>query len=358
MNKLKLAVLKSAKYLSLKINEELKNINQVDEDFLLNIDENRFSNGEGKIRIEESIDNSNLFILSDVGNYDVTFQMRGRKHYMGPDEHFEDIKRLIAAAGGNASSLNVIMPLLYESRQHRWRRGESLDCAIALQDLEHMGVNSIMTFDAHDPSVCNAIPRLPFYNFYPTHLILDSMLEREEIGETLVISPDMGAMQRARFYADMLKCDVGVFYKRRDLSKVVNGKNPIVEHMYMGVNPKGKDAIVVDDMIASGTSILEVAESLKERGARKVYLVSTFALFTEGIENFKSSYENGLFDGVYSTNLSYVPENIRSEEWFREVDCSSYMAEIINSLHRKENIDDLWKVKSHVLERIEKKRGL
>lgn len=358
MNKLKIATLKSAKYLSLKINENLKNINQVDEDFLLNINESRFSNGEGKIRIEESIDNSNLFILGDVGNYDVTFQMRGREHYMGPDEHFEDIKRLIAAAGGNASSLNVIMPLLYESRQHRWRRGESLDCAIALQDLEYMGVNSIITFDAHDPSVCNAIPRLPFYNFYPTHLILDGMLEREEIGETLVISPDMGAMQRARFYADMLKCDVGVFYKRRDLSKVINGKNPIVEHMYMGVDPKGKDAIVVDDMIASGSSILEVAESLKERGARKVYLVATFALFTEGIDNFKFAFEAGLFDGVYSTNLSYVPENIRSEEWFREVDCSPYMAEIINSLHKKENIDELWKVKSHVLKKIEKKRGL
>lgn len=355
MSKLKLVVLSSAKELGDKVNEELKRLNKTDKDYFLTITENRFNNGEGKVKIEDSIDNSDLYIISDVGNYNISYMMHGLEHHMSPDEHFEDIKRVIAASCGHASKINVLMPLLYESRQHKRRRNESLDCAISLQELEHMGVDNIVTFDAHDPSICNAIPRLPFENFYPTHIILDNMLDEEDLRDVLVISPDMGAMERARYYADMLKCDVGVFYKRRDLSKVVNGKNPIVEHMYMGADPKGRDIVVIDDMIASGTSMLEVAESLRSKGARNIYLVATFALFTEGISRFVEAHNKGLFNKVYSTNLSYIPESIKKEDWFIDVDCSKYIAEIIDTLHDQENIDELWNVKKRIINKIEKK---
>lgn len=355
MSKLKLVVLGSAKELGEKINKELKRLNKTENDYLVSITEDRFSNGEGKVKINESVNNSDLYILSDVGNYGVSYKMHGNVHFMSPDEHYEDIKRVIAASCGHASKVNVIMPLLYESRQHKRRGNESLDCAIALQELERMGVDNIVTFDAHDPSICNAIPRLPFENFYPTHTILEELIDNEDITDLLVISPDMGAMERARYYADMLSCDVGVFYKRRDLSKVVNGKNPIVEHMYMGADPRGKDIIVVDDMIASGASMIEVAENLKSKGARNIYLIATFALFTEGTEKFITAYKDGLFNKVYSTNLSYIPENLRKENWFIDVDCSKYIAEIINTLNKKEDIDSLWDVKKKIIDKIKKK---
>lgn len=355
MSKLKLVVLGSAKELGEKVNKELKRLNKTDDDFIVSITENRFSNGEGKVKINESVNNSDLYILSDVGNYGISYNMHGHTHYMSPDEHYEDIKRVIAATSGHAVKINVIMPLLYESRQHKRRGNESLDCAIALQELERMGVDNIVTFDAHDPSICNAIPRLPFENFYPTHNILEELLDNEELDDILVVSPDMGAMERARYYADMLSSDVGVFYKRRDLSKVVNGKNPIVEHMYMGADPKDKDIIVVDDMIASGGSMIEVAENLKERGARNIYLIATFSLFTEGTKNFIEAYNKGLFTKVYSTNLSYIPEELRSEDWFIDVDCSKYIAEIINTLNKRESIDSLWDVKKRIINKINKK---
>lgn len=355
MSKLKLVVLGSAFELGKKVNKELKKINKVDTDYIVSITEDRFSNGEGKIKINENVNNCDLYILSDVGNYGINYMMHGMPHYMSPDEHYEDIKRVIAAASGHASKINVLMPLLYESRQHKRRGNESLDCAIALQELERMGVNNIITFDAHDPSICNAIPRLPFENFYPTHTILEELIENEELDDLLVISPDMGAMERARYYADMLSSDVGVFYKRRDLSKVVNGKNPIVEHMYMGADPKGKDIIIVDDMIASGSSMIEVAENLRHRGARNIYLIATFSLFTEGTDNFVKAYNDGLFTKVYSTNLSYIPKKLRAEDWFIDVDCSKYMAEIINTLNKKEDIDSLWDVKKRIIDKIQRK---
>ncbi len=291
MGKLKLVVLGNAEELGRKVNKELKKINKMDTDYLVKITESRFSNGEGKVAINGNVGNTDLFIISDVGNYGVSYMMHGHQHFMSPDEHYEDIKRVIAAASGHASRVNVFMPLLYESRQHKRRGNESLDCAISLQELEKMGVDNIITFDAHDPSICNAIPRLPFENFYPTHIILSELIDNENILDVLVVSPDMGAMERARYYADMLNSDVGVFYKRRDLSKVVNGKNPIVEHMYMGADPKNKDIIVVDDMIASGSSMIEVAELLKSRGANRVYLIATFSLFTEGYDKFIEAYD-------------------------------------------------------------------
>lgn len=356
MSKLKLVVMNNIKELGMEVNENLKKLNKTDKDYITSMTSDRFSNGEGKVKIEDSVNGDDLYILSDVGNYGISYKMHGRDHYMSPDEHFEDIKRVIAATSGHASKINVIMPLLYESRQHKRRGNESLDCAIALQELERIGVDNIITFDAHDPSICNAIPRLPFENFYPTHRILEELIDKEDINDMLVISPDMGAMERARYYADMLGCDVGVFYKRRDLSKVVNGKNPIVEHMYMGADPKGKDVIVVDDMIASGGSMIDVAENLRSRGARKIYLIATFALFTEGTEKFNEAYEKGLFDKLYSTNLSYVPDEIKNNKWYVDVNCSQYIALIIDTFNKKKDIEPLWNGKKKIIDKINKKK--
>lgn len=355
-NKLKILVMPNCEELGEKVDKELQRLNKTETSYKLDFTPDRFSNGEGKVRINENINNIDLYILSDVGNYDISYPYHGREHHMSPDEHFEDIKRSIAATSGHASKINVIMPLLYQSRQDKRKGNESLDCAIALQELETIGVNNIITFDAHNSSVCNAIPRLPFENFYPTHRILEEIIENEEIKDLLVISPDMGAMERARYYAEMLGVDVGVFYKRRDLSKVVNGKNPIVEHMYMGANPEGKDVMIVDDMIASGGSILEVAENLRQRGVDKIFLIATFSLFTEGTNRFVEAYESGLFNKIYSTNLTYVPEEIKKREWFQEVDCSKYLAHIINTLNKREDTTDLWNGKKKIINKIKKKK--
>lgn len=357
MGNLRLVVMNNIADLGDKINNHLNNINKTNKDYKVSITNDRFSNGEGKVKINNSVNGDDLYIISDVGNYGMNYKMHGRDHYMSPDEHFEDIKRVIAATSGHASNINVIMPLLYESRQHKRRGNESLDCAIALQELERIGVNNIITFDAHDPSICNAIPRLPFENFYPTHRILEELIDNEDIKDMLVISPDMGAMERARYYAEMLGCDVGVFYKRRDLSKVINGKNPIVEHMYMGADPKDKYVIVVDDMIASGGSMIDVAKSLRERGARKIYLIATFALFTEGTEAFNKAYEEGLFNKLYSTNLSYVPNEIKENDWYVDVDMSEYIALIIDTFNKKKDIEPLWNGKKKIIDKINKKKN-
>jgi len=357
MSKLKLVVMNNIKELGNEVNECLKKINKTEKDYVVLTKADRFSNGEGKVKIEDTVNGDDLYIISDVGNYGISYKMHGRDHYMSPDEHFEDIKRVIAATSGHASKINVIMPLLYESRQHKRRGNESLDCAIALQELERIGVDNIITFDAHDPNINNAIPNLPFENFYPTHRILEELIDNEDINDMLVISPDMGAMERARYYADMLGCDVGVFYKRRDLSKVVNGKNPIVEHMYMGADPKGKDVIVVDDMIASGGSMIDVAENLRSRGSRKIYLIATFALFTEGTEKFNEAYEKGLFDKLYSTNLSYVPNEIKNNKWYVDVNCSQYIALIIDTFNKKKDIEPLWNGKKKIIDKINKKKN-
>ena len=356
--KLKILVMPNCEELGEKIDKELQKINKTKTSYKISFIPDRFSNGEGKMRITEGLNNTDLFIISDVGNYDITYPYHGRDHHMSPDEHFEDIKRAISATSGHASKLNIIMPLLYQSRQDKRKGYESLDCAIALQELENMGVNDIITFDAHNPSVANAIPRLQFENFYPTHTILEELIDKEEIRDMLVISPDMGAMERARYYAEMLGCDVGVFYKRRDLSKVVNGKNPIVEHMYMGANPEGKDVIIVDDMIATGGSILEVAENLRKKGVDKIYLIATFALFTEGIEKFNEAYKNNYFDKIYSTNLSYVPEEIKNKDFYHEVDMSKYIALIINTFNKKEDIEPLHNGKKQIINKINKKKEL
>lgn len=352
MNDLRLIVLDNMSELGKKIDECLKRINNTTESYIIPITRDRFSNGEGKIKINGTVRDKDIYILSDVGNYGITYNMHGFIEHMSPDEHFQDIKRVISAISGYASKITLIMPLLYESRQHKRKGKESLDCAIALKELESLGVNHIVTFDAHDPNVGNAIPNLPFENFYVAHDILNEILNNEETDNLLVISPDMGAMERARYYAEMLGADVGVFYKRRDLSKVVNGKNPIVEHVYLGKDVSGMNIIVVDDMIASGTSMIEVSKYLKEHGAKKVYLAATFALLTEGPDVFVDSYKNGLFDKLYSTNLSYVPDVIKNESWYSDVDCSTRISKIINTLHNKESLKTIYNDKQDILKRL------
>lgn len=339
---LKLVVLPNAKLLGKKVDENLKKINNSDSTYIVPITSDRFSNGEGKVKIEETVRDKDLYILSDIGNYSINYDFHGMKHFMAPDEHFQDIKRIISATSGHASKINVIMPMLYQSRQHKRKGRESLDCALALQELERIGVSNIITFDAHDPNVVNAVPNLSFDNFYPTNIIIDALEENEHIDNMIVVSPDMGAMERARYYAGMLGCDVGLFYKRRDLTKVVNGKNPIVEHVYLGSDVKDKNILIVDDMISSGTSMIESAQNLKNRGAKKIYLVATFALFTEGIEKFNEAYNQEIFTKLYVTNLSYVPEEIKSKEWYTEVDCSILLARIINKLNKKESIAEIY----------------
>jgi len=338
---LKLVVFDNAYELGSSVKFNLQKIRQSADNIILPITTSRFSNGEGKVTIEESVRDKDLYLLSDPSNYSISYDFHGMKHYMSPDEHFQDIKRLISATSGHAEKINVIMPLLYQSRQHKRKKRESLDCALALQELEKMGVNNIVTFDAHDPNVANAVPNLAFYNVYPSNIIIDELIKNENIDNVLVISPDMGAMERARYYAEIFGCDVGIFYKRRDLSKIVNGKNPIVEHVYLGTDVKDKDVIVVDDMISSGTSMLDTAKELKQKGARSVYLIVSFALFTEGIDLFNKFYEQDIFDKLYATNLSYVPKDIKQKEWYIDVDCSSLIANIINKLNNKESLEEI-----------------
>lgn len=331
MSNLKIIAFENCKKLGEKVDKYIQKKTKKKSSLLVNVVASRFNNGEGKLYISESISNKDLYVLSDVGNYSITYGFHGTTHHMAPDEHYQDIKRVISATNGRFQKINVIMPLLYESRQHRRKERESLDCALALQELESLGVNNIITFDCHDPNVSNAIPNLPFENVFATETIIKEIFRNEEIDKEkmLTISPDMGAMERARYYAEILRCDVGLFYKRRDLTKLVNGKNPVVEHVYLGKEPKDYTVLVIDDMIASGGSMLDVAKELKSKGAKKIILVATFSLFSAGIEKIENAYNAGLFDRLYSTNLTYVPEEIKNKEWYHDVDCSELLADVI-----------------------------
>jgi ribose-phosphate pyrophosphokinase len=338
-----LIVLESSKELGEKINEQIKLKRGTDETFIIPSDEIRFSNGEGKVKLSESVRGKDIYIICDVGNYSCTYNMFGIKNHKGPDEHFQDIKRTVSAIRGKAKRITVIMPLLYESRQHRRKGRESLDCALALQELERLGVQEILTFDAHDPNVQNAIPLLSFENIYPTYDILKTIITEEkdfkiDKNELLVISPDTGAMDRAIYYSSVLGADVGLFYKRRDHSTIVNGKNPIVKHEYMGRDVENQDVLIVDDMIASGESVLDIARELKKRKARNVYVSATFAFFTEGLEKFQKYYDEGILNRVYSTNLTYISEDLLKAEWFRKVNMSELLGNIINRLNREQSI--------------------
>ncbi len=343
--------LQSCKELGIKIDNYLQEMRQdnsgnVPKTFLISTEEIRFSNGEGKVKLEETVRGKDIYILCDIGNYSCTYKMYGFTNHMGPDEHFQDIKRVVSAMGGKARRVTVIMPLLYEGRQHRRKGRESLDCAMALQELERLGVNDIYSFDVHDPNVQNAVPLLSFQNLYPTHEIIKKFITEEEDlridkSKMITISPDTGAMDRAIYYSSVLGLDIGLFYKRRDHSEVIGGKNPIIQHEYIGRDVEGMDALVIDDMIASGESIFDIAKELKKRKARKIYVATTFALFTEGISKFNKYYGEGLIDRVYSTNLTYLPEEVRKSPWFKEVDMSQYLATIMHYVNLDKSISPL-----------------
>lgn len=354
MSNLSFIVMQSAEELGKKVNDHLNELRDTDTDYRIPITESRFENGEGKARIDKTVRDTDLYVLSDVGNYGVSYIMRGQEHIMSPDEHYQDLKRVIAATSGHALRLSVIMPLLYEARQHKRRGRESLDCAEALQEIEKLNINNFITFDAHDPGIQNAVPRMPFENFYPTAEILLKMYEENynEMQNLVVVAPDMGAGDRARVFSEILKCDMGCFYKRRDLSQVVDGKNPILEHTFLGGNVEGKNALIVDDMISSGSSVLEVAQELKNRGINKVFICATFALFTSGIEAFQEAYDNKLFDKIYSTNLTYVPNSIKELPWYAEADCSYLIAEIINTLNNSQSVEPFHNRKSEAYKKL------
>lgn len=320
-------------------------LNEHHKTFLISNKAIRFSNGEGKVRLSESVRGKDIYILCDVGNYSCTYDMYGFTNHMGPDEHFQDIKRAVSALGGKARRITVIMPLMYEGRQHKRKGRESLDCALALQELERLGVSDIYSFDVHDPNVHNAVPLTTFENIYPTYEIVKAFINEENIqidkSKMIIISPDTGAMDRAVYYANNLGLDIGLFYKRRDYSSVVNGKNPIIQHEYIGRDVEGKDVLIVDDMIASGESVFDIVKELKRRKANRVFVATAFALFTEGIEKFNKYYEEGLLDRVYSTNLTYVPSQAKNAEWFREVDMAEYISTLIDFVNKDKSISQL-----------------
>ena len=342
-HELGIIALESCRALGNQVNKIIQHKRTTDESFLIPTNEIRFSNGEGKVKLPETVRGKDIYILCDVGNYSCTYKMFGFTNHKGPDEHFQDIKRTVSAIRGKAARITVIMPLLYQSRQHRRKGRESLDCALALQELERLGVDEILTFDVHDPNVQNAIPLLSFENLYPTYDIVKSLISNEDTLELdkeklLVISPDTGAMDRAIYYSSVLGVDVGLFYKRRDHSTVVNGKNPIVDHEYMGREVEGKDVLIVDDMIASGESVLDIALELKKRNAKNVYVATTFAFFTEGLEKFNKYYSDGIISKVYSTNLTYISPELREAKWFNAVDMSEFLSRVINRLNYGKSI--------------------
>ncbi|MBQ9306378.1 MAG: ribose-phosphate pyrophosphokinase [Clostridia bacterium] len=316
------------------------------EDFLVKTYCPRFGNGEGKGMIKETIRGYDLYILCDVGAYNCTYNMYGKEVPMGPDEHFADLKRIIAATNGKAKRINVIMPMLYEGRQHRRTSRESLDCAMMLQDLVRMGVSNIITFDAHDPRVQNAIPTDGFESIMPSYQVFKALLKKDKTLQIdkehlMIVSPDEGAIDRNIFYASVLGLDMGMFYKRRDYTRIVNGRNPIIAHEYIGDSVEGKDVFVADDIIASGESVIELARELKARHARRIFAAATFALFTNGIDEYNKAYEEGVIDRVISTNLTYRRPELKEAPWFVEADMSKYISYIIATLNHDRSLSGL-----------------
>ena len=361
MNELKIIVPNNFKDFGDKINKHINEIRNTDNNYLIDVNMVRFNNGEGKAVIKESIRDKDLYILSDVSNYNVAYNFFGRCHYMSPDEHFMDIKRVLSAECGHASKRTVIMPYLYQSRQDKKDSRESLDCAMALKELEYMGVNEIVTCDVHNKGIMNAVPNMAFENVYVGDMQLLDLILHEKITDydkIICVSPDEGAMKRARFFSDMLgNVPIGSFYKQRDYTKVVNGKNPIIDHRFLGPSDMGgKYAIITDDMIASGGSILDTALALKKLGVARIYLMVTFALFTEGIDKFNEAYEKGIIDRVYASNVSYVPSEYQRMEWFRVVDCSYKIANIISELNYGHSIGELISGKEETALKIKKLR--
>ena len=314
--------------------------------YLLDTKIPRFGTGEAKGVILESVRGHDLYLLVDVCNYSLTYSVCGQENHMSPDDHYQDLKRIIAAVGGKARRITVIMPFLYESRQHKRTSRESLDCALALQELVQMGVDNIITFDAHDPRVQNAIPLHGFETVQPAYQFIKGLLRnvknlKLDSDHMMVISPDEGGMSRAIYIANVLGLDVGMFYKRRDYTTIVNGRNPIIAHEFLGTSVEDKDMIIIDDMISSGDSILEVAAALKGRKARKIFVFSTFGLFTGGLDRFDEAYRQGVIDKILTTNLIYQTPELLKREWYINCDMSKYIAYIIDTLNHDSSISDL-----------------
>ena len=314
--------------------------------YILSAKTPRFGSGEAKGMINESVRGYDVYILVDVCNYSLTYSLSGHTNHMSPDDHYQDLKRIIAAVGGKARRITVIMPFLYESRQHRRTSRESLDCALALQELVSMGVDNIITFDAHDPRVQNAIPLHGFETVQPSYQFIKGLLRNVkdltiDADHMMIISPDEGGMSRAIYIANVLGLDMGMFYKRRDYTKIVNGRNPIIAHEFLGSNVEGKDVIIIDDMISSGESVIEVAAALKKRKANRIFVFSTFGLFTNGLDKFDEAYNNGTITRVLTTNLIYQTPELLSRPWYISCEMSKYIAYIIDTLNHDSSISDL-----------------
>ncbi|HCM92494.1 MAG TPA: phosphoribosylpyrophosphate synthetase [Lachnospiraceae bacterium] len=314
--------------------------------YILDAQINRFGTGEAKGVINESVRGTDLYILVDITNYSLTYKLCGNENHMSPDDHYQDLKRIIAAVGGKARRITVIMPFLYESRQHKRSARESLDCALALQEMVRMGVDNIITFDAHDPRVQNAIPLSGFETVTPAYQFVKGLLGsvndlKIDADHMMMISPDEGGMSRAIYLANMLGLDMGMFYKRRDYTQIVDGRNPIVSHEFLGTSVEGKDVLVVDDMISSGESVLDVAKQLKKRKANRIFIAATFGLFTKGLDDFDKAYEEGLIDKVLTTNLVYQMPELLEKPYYVSCDMSKYIAYIIDALNHDTSISDL-----------------
>ena len=359
---LKIVALPSAESMAHRINDFLVSIRKnhhndklindpafhgyIEDNYLVTVSTPRFGSGEAKALLNESIRGKDLFLLVDICNHSITYKMFGQTNHMSPDDHYQDLKRVISACNGKARRINVIMPFLYESRQHDRYGRESLDCALALKELRDMGINNFVTFDAHDPRVQNSIPLSRFDNFTPPDQFIRALLNAEkdlivDKEHLLVISPDEGALDRAIYFASVLGVDTGMFYKRRDYSTIVNGRNPIVAHEFLGDNIDGKDIIIIDDMISSGGSMIDTAKQLKAMNARRVYICCTFGLFTDGLESFDDAYEKGYFDKVVTTDLTYLPPELYSRPYFIEADMSNFIASLINFMNHDASLNNI-----------------
>lgn len=359
---LKLIVLESAQKIGKSVNHylvnfrrDVKNIAKNDPAFAGYVSDNylveaacyRFGTGEGKSVISESVRGKDIFILVDVCNHSITYSMNGYTNFKSPDDHYQDLKRVISAINGKAHRINVIMPFLYEGRQHKRNGRESLDCAYAIEELSNMGVNNFITFDAHDPRVQNAEPLRGFDNFIPPYQFIRALLHTEESllvdkDHLIVISPDEGALDRAVYFANVLGVNTGMFYKRRDYSTIINGKNPIVAHEFLGENIDGKDVIIIDDMIASGGSMIDTARQLKAMNAKRVYICCTFGLFTEGLSKFDEAYEKCYFDKVITTNLTYQQPELSLRPYYVEADMSKFLASIIDFMNHDSSMSNVY----------------
>ncbi len=331
----------------------------VEPTYLIDSSCSHYGTGEGKAKLNESVRGSDLFILADVTNYSITYKVCGKINHMSPDNHFQDIKRIISAANGKAHRISVIMPFLYESRQHKRSGRESLDCAMALKELSDYGVSNIITFDAHDPRVMNSIPLRGFDNFMPTYQFLRALMKaapdlRFDSKHFMVISPDEGAMSRAVYFSNILGADMGMFYKRRDYSTIVDGKNPIVAHEFLGDSVKGKDCVIIDDMISSGGSMLDVCSQMKERGANRVFICTTFGLFTDGFSKFDEYYDKGLFTKLITTNLCYRPPELLKKPYYETANMYKYLASIIDTLNHDMSVEQVKSTTRKITKMLEK----